>query len=200
MNRLTSFRRTAQLANQQRSRCVGKAAGGPTNTTSISALRRIRRCWLPTPARLRAAPRAGNHCLIPVPLTMVMSKDSRCRLRFSPAPLISGALSAKRWRTSAPLDRPGALQRRARANSNANSDADTGRRSRRITRAFHQVLRLSIVPVLSGRVLLTERSCATVQAQVAPVLKFFTAITSCMCSAPTHNGIGGPVGGYRGTC
>ena len=70
--------------------------------------------------------------------------------------------------------------------------------NRRVTRAFHQTLRLSIVLAPSGLVLLTERSCATAAAQrVAQDLRFCIATTSSMCSAPTPNGGGGTVVGQQ---
>src|SRR5688572_32789073 len=69
-------------------------------------------------------------------------------------------------------------------------------RSLRITRAFHQLLRLPIAPALFGLVQLTERSCATVSRQGAALaLKFSTAMTSSMCWAQIRSGIGGIMAG-----
>src|SRR5215510_5159774 len=45
---------------------------------------------------------------------------------------------------------------------------------------------------------LTDQSCVMVAPQrEASVLKSFTAITSCMCSAPTTNGGDGTMDGHR---
>src|SRR6185369_12455624 len=68
--------------------------------------------------------------------------------------------------------------------------------SRPITRACRRVLRLSIAMARFGLALLTGRSCAAVQVREVPVLKFYTAITSCMCWGTTHNGTGGATGGH----
>ena len=64
-----------------------------------------------------------------------------------------------------------------------------------ITRAFHQLLRLSTAWVLFGLAPATARSCAMGLAPPALVLKFFTAIASCTCMARIHNGTGGAMGG-----
>lgn len=72
------------------------------------------------------------------------------------------------------------------------------RRNRRITRAFRPRLRLSTAQAQSGRVQQAARSCAMAPALVAQVRRFFTALASCMCLAPTRSGGVGPaVDGLR---
>ena len=66
------------------------------------------------------------------------------------------------------------------------------RRSPRITHAFHPRFRSSTATAQSGRGQQTERSCAMAPALVAQVRRFFTALASCMCLAPTRSGGVGP--------